>query len=110
MSAVWSVAEMFGIVPSPPNETLARSLAAWWGRPRNFACDHAKDQVWVVIAPDPSICCAEHAAQRLDNEMRCMYCHDEVDPVVDSLLVYEMQQAVTVLGRAHTECELQAAR
>ena len=105
MSAVWEVADWLGIVPSPPNMRLARSLSAWWERPRTFGCADVKTGAWFVCAPNPSIFCAEHAMDRLDHELRCMYCHGEVDPVVDNVLMYEMQHHVTVIGRAHTECE-----
>ena len=109
MSAVWNAAELLGIVPTPPNAPLTRSLAKWWDRPRVFACDHARTSAWVVVAPDPSILCVFHAPQRLEAEKRCAYCREDIDPLLDSLLVYEMR-GVTVLGRAHVRCELRAAR
>ena len=109
MSAVWNAAEMLGIVPTPPNATLTRLLAKWWERPRTFACAHARTSAWVVVAPDPAIVCTIHAPERLEAETRCAYCKEDVDPFLDSMLVYEMR-GVTMLGRAHVYCELMAGR
>lgn len=103
-SLVWSLAEAFEVVPTPPTERLARLLAGWWTYPRAFGCSTAKrlGAAWHVVAPDSRIWCAECAAERLQREARCWYCGG---PVVDdgATLVFEMR-SVHVLARTHVEC------
>jgi hypothetical protein len=102
--ALWEMADALGVVPTPPNGPLARLLAAWWERPRTFACSAAKtDPTWVVIAPDPSISCPRCAVVRFEREQRCIYCGD-LTTRPDLVLAFEMTGEVRVLARAHENC------
>lgn len=110
MSAVWAVAEMFDVVPKPGNPVLARSLEDWWQHPRQFGCRAARSGPWCVVAPDWRIWCPSCAARKLEAELRCIYCHDEVDVAIDMTLIYDMKKVVTVMAKAHAQCEIEAAR
>jgi hypothetical protein len=103
--ALWSVADLAGIVPMPPDSEVARLLNEWWGHPRSFGCASARwCSPWLVVAPSPDIWCPTCAEERLAGERRCVYCWDEVRVRRSNLLVHEMHQSVRVLARAHLHC------
>lgn len=110
MSAVWAVAELFDVVPKPGNAVLARTLARWWEHPRQFGCMAARSSPWCVVAPDSRIWCPSCAASRLESELRCVYCHGDIDLTHDLTLVFDMKGSVTVMAKAHDKCEMEAAR
>jgi hypothetical protein len=104
---LWRIADGFGLVPVPPNRTLAQLFAAWWSQPRRFGCTSAsRSPAWVVIAPSPEVYCPTCALQRLRDEDRCCYCGRDVSRRRRSSLLFEQQsRGIRFVGVAHPRCE-----
>jgi hypothetical protein len=97
--ALWDLAELAGIVPAPPDDTLAALLSSWWGLPRTFGCEGARQAArWTVVAPSPLILCPDCALTAFDTVRVCAY------------LIFEMNANVKVLGRAHRHCAERARK
>lgn len=109
--ALWEMAEVLGVVPAPPDATLAGMLADWHRVPRRFGCATARADAlngagWTVVAPDLRVWCARCAGERFADERRCVYCGKPVRRLSTALvLAFEMDDGgVRVLGRAHRTC------
>ncbi len=110
MSAIWSVADHFGVVPQPTNDVMARTLDEWWAKGRLFACEHAKADAWIVVLPDRKIVCRAHFKEAFEAEQRCAYCHEDAALDEADILLFELPgRAVTFAGRTHPRCADEAA-
>lgn len=109
--AMWTLAERFDVIPSPPDPVLAGVLSSWWHGPRIFGCAAARrEAAWFVVAPDPSIWCRSCATSRFGDERRCVYCRKRVRVTRANVLLFEMRAGTWVMARSHYHCAERAGR